>query len=512
MSKNVLLIIMTLLTACNSADTNVERSKDSSDLQLEGMQLARQYCSSCHAFPEAEILPRDHWGKVLPIMGFFLGAGKEKFMFADYLNPVAKERLMNSGLFPESPVLSTEEWIAINKYYLYNSPLELEVKKTPRFDMRLQQFKAEALPWKSTHEGLSYLNFDHGRYELGFYSEKESYYVKLDSNGKELKRTKIASPLVDVHKKSDGELLLLMGKLNNIDEPSGTIAIQTDSLQTLIHPLERPINFEVEDFDNDGTDDILAAEFGKFLGGINIYTQKDSLRKINIHTGSGAVKTLVKDVNNDGLQDFYVLVAQADESVYLFVNKGNFSFDKKRLLRLPAHYGTTHFEVLDFDGDGDDDLVCSSGDSGDYGIVLKPFHGVRLFENLGDGQYEQVWFHAQQGAYGTASADYDNDGDVDIASIGYFAAYFNRDKERFIYFENQSNEKEKWRFEPRGFRGEPNDCWILIKKADVDKDGDLDIILGANSKVLNPERKASKLVQWQERGGMVTILKNNLAD
>ena len=514
LSKGILLIVLVLLTACNASNEKVEENKEKEpfDLNLEGAQLAQQYCSGCHAFPKAEILPRNYWGKVLPIMGFFLGAGKEKFKFADYLNPVAKERLSKSGLFPESPVLSTEEWIAINKYYLYNSPLELSVKKTPRFDMKLKQFTAESLPWKSAHEGLSYLHFNNDRYELGFYSERESYYVKLDASGKELQKTKIASPLADVSKKNDGELLLLMGELNNIDEPSGSIVLQTDSLQQLIAPLERPINFEVEDFDQDGVDDILAAEFGKFLGGINIYTQKDTIRKLNIHSGSGAVKTMIKDVNKDGLTDFYVLVAQADESVYLFLNKGNLKFEKKRLLRLPAHYGTTHFEILDFDGDGDDDVLCSSGDSGDYGIVLKPFHGVRLFENLGDNQYEQVWFHAQQGAYGTASADYDQDGDIDIASIGYFATYLNRDRERFIYFENQGNEKEKWRFEPHGFKGKANDCWILITNADVDQDGDLDIILGANSKVLNPERKTLKLRQWQEQGGMVTVLKNNLVD
>ncbi len=510
LNKGILLIGITLLAACNSSNKNVEQKNKSAYSELEGEQLARNYCSGCHDFPKVEILPRDYWGRVLPIMGFFLGMGRDKYMFADYLNPVARERLSASGLFPESPLMSIEKWIAINNYYLHNSPLELHVEETLQFDMDLKQFSVESLPWKSTHEGLSYLNFDNGQYELGFYNERESYYIKLDDRGRELQKTKITSPLVDVSKKNNGELLLLMGKLNNIDEPTGEILSKTDSLQQLIYPLERPINFEVEDFDNDGVDDILVAEFGKFLGGINIYTRKDTIRKLKIHSGSGPVKTIVKDVNNDGLKDFYVLIAQADESVYLFLNTGNLNFDKKRLLRLPAHYGTTNFELLDFDGDGDDDLICSSGDSGDYGMVLKPFHGIRLFENLGDDQYEQVWFHTQQGAYGTASADYDNDGDIDIASIGYSASYLNKDKELFIYFENQSNKNEKWRFKPHGYQGNANDCWILITSADVDNDGDLDVLLGANSKILNQEAKDIKSIEWREQGGMVTVLKNNL--
>ena len=507
LTVGMLLIVLALSITCNSSS-----DKETARLVRYGEELARIHCSGCHSFPNAEILPTEYWGNLLPIMGFFLGAGKEKFGFTDYLNPVAKNRLSHSGLFPESPTISVDKWIAINKYYRIKSPKTLRVKKTPKLDMALKQFDVEILPWKSAPRGLTYLNFDEGRFQLGFYDETESYYLQVDNKGNELEKTQLASPLVDISKKNSRELFLLIGELKNIDEPAGEIVVKTNSLQPLIIALERPINFEVEDFDNDGIDEILVAEFGKFLGGINLYTQKDKINKLNLHNGSGAVKTIVKDVNSDGLKDFYVLVTQADESVYLFLNMGNLRFDKKRLLSLPAHYGTTHFELLDFDADGDDDIVCSSGDSGDYGIILKPFHGVRLFENQGNHHFEQVWFHTQQGAYGTASADYDDDGDIDIASIGYFASHLDRGRESFIYFENQSVEKGEWIFEPHGIRGKKNECWILITSADVDNDGDLDIILGANSIPLSPENKALKSLEWQDRGGMVTILKNNLVE
>ncbi|MDA1122062.1 MAG: hypothetical protein O2887_16490 [Bacteroidetes bacterium] len=206
----VILIIALPMAACNSSNKNVEQKNTSADSVLEGEQLARNYCSSCHDFPKADILPRDYWGRVLPSMGFFLGMGRDIYMFADYLNPVAGERLSASGLFPESPLMSIEKWIAINNYYLHNSPLELHVEETLQFDMDLKQFSVESLPCKSTHEGLSYLNFDNGQYEVGFYNEKESYYIKFDEKGRELQKTKITSPLVDVRKKNNGELLLLM--------------------------------------------------------------------------------------------------------------------------------------------------------------------------------------------------------------------------------------------------------------------------------------------------------------
>lgn len=475
-----------------------------------GLLLAQQYCSGCHAFPKAEILPTTYWGRLMPIMGFFLGAGKEKYQFADYLDPIAKERLSKSGLFPEESMLDVQDWIAINKYYLNYSPKELSVDNTPGFSMDLPQFTVEALPWKNTHDGVSYLSFAEGHYEIGSYTEEASYFVKVDQQGKEIERTRVSSPLTAMRSSEVGEQMLLMGTLDNIDVPTGKLIAKDKTLKELVAPLERPIDFGVADFNDDGTDDFLVAEFGKFLGGINIYTQIDSLRKINLHPQSGALQIILKDVNQDGLEDFYVLVAQADESVYLFLNKGDFKFDRKRLIHLPAHYGTTHFELADFDGDGDDDIVCSSGDSGDYGIILKPFHGVRIFENKGKDQYDLAWFFPQQGAYGTAAADYDNDGDVDFASIGYFAAHLERDRELFIYFENTSTRENKWQFNPNGFRGEEGDCWIRINKADVDQDGDIDILLGANSKVLHPESKVAKLQQWQTQGGMITVLKNNL--
>jgi len=505
-----LLIIIVIVVNCNSTSDKSSRKIPSGINVSEGKKLAEQYCSTCHPFPKAEILPTHYWGRVLPIMGFFLGAGKQKFKFADYSNPVAKMRLTASGLFPDSQLIATKDWIAINNYYLYMSPKKLIETDNLNIEMDLGQFTVEQIPWKSGHEGLTYLNFVNGNYELGYNTSNDSYYLKLDSNGNEIEKTKTDHPLVDVIKRDNSEYLLLMGQMNNIDEPTGKLLLKNNGLKELLDPLERPISFEIEDFNNDGEENILIAEFGKFLGGINIYNLRDPESKLNIYSSPGAVKTIVKDVNNDGLKDFYVLMAQADESVYLFMNQGDFKFNIKSLITMPSYYGTTNFELLDMDGDGDDDIICSSGDSGDFGIVFKPFHGVRLFENQGNNQYEQVWFHPQQGAYGTASADYDNDGDIDIASIGYFASYLNRNKELFIYFENKGNEIVNWKFKPHSFRGDKNDCWIVINNADVDNDGDIDILLGANSKVLNPERKAEKLNEWQQDGGMVTVLRNNL--
>ncbi|MEW4922883.1 VCBS repeat-containing protein [Algibacter sp. 2305UL17-15] len=453
-------------------------------------------------------MPKRYWKEVLPIMGFYLGKKPKGKMLNDYNNKTAKYRLEASGLFPKAPLISDEEWEAINSFYNNNSPENLPKETPPILNTDVALFKKEVLPWKSGGDGVTYLNFDENEYHIGFNTEKESFYIKLDGKGNVLQNHQLNYPLVDVIKNGEVELLLSMGRMFNVDEPTGSVLVLADKPRQFIGNLERPVDFLVEDFDKDGNMDILVAEFGKYLGGIHTYTRKNTIEKTNIHPKPGAVKFVLRDVNNDGLKDFYALVAQEDESIYLFVNKGGLKFEKQQLLTLPSYYGTTHFELLDFDNDGDEDIICSSGDSDDFASALKPYHGVRLFENLGENNFNQVWFHKQEGAYGTACADYDNDGDIDIASIGYYASLQHKDEEGFLYFENVSTKDEKWKFKTYAFPNTSNNCFMLVKAKDIDDDGDMDILLGSNSSIFSGNRKQEIDTLWERKGGVITILKN----
>ena len=49
----------------------------------------------------------------------------------------------------------------------------------------------------------------------------------------------------------------------------------------------------------------------------------------------GAIKAYIDDVNADGLPDIMVLFAQAQEGIYLFLNKGSGVFEMKELLHFP---------------------------------------------------------------------------------------------------------------------------------------------------------------------------------
>ncbi len=95
----------------------------------------------------------------------------------------------------------------------------------------------------------------------------------------------------------------------------------------------------------------------------------------------GAIRAYINDYNHDGLQDIMVLFAQGDESIILFTNLGNGGFQQEQLLRFPPSYGSSYFELADFNNDGYPDIVYTCGDNADYSPVLKPYHGVYIFMN-----------------------------------------------------------------------------------------------------------------------------------
>lgn len=501
----ILIWFFLIISACKNS--NEETSKIIQNPNIKGEQLSRTHCTRCHAFPEPKVMPKLYWKEVLPFMGFHLGKNPKGKMLDDFRNAVARERLSSSVLFPDEEMVTDEEWLAIQKYYDDNSPEHLPKESIPKFNSNLTLFKKEVLPWKIKGDGLTYLEYSQG-FEVGFNNGKASYYIKLSDLGRVKEKHQLQFPLVDVIKNEQAELLLSMGRMYNIDEPTGSILVLANKPQRFIDKLQRPVDFLVEDFDNDGAMDILVAEFGKYLGGINIYTRKQTIKKTTVHPKSGATKFVLRDVNNDGLKDFYVLVAQEDESIYLFLNKGNLEFEKQQLLTFPSYYGTTHFELLDLDNDGDEDIVTSSGDSDDFVSALKPYHGIRIFENQGENNYKQVWFQKQEGAYGTACADYDNDGDIDIASIGYYASIQNKENEGFLYFENVSTTDKKWSFNSFSPLSGTNNCFMLVKAKDIDADGDIDIILGSNSSIFSGSKKEAVDDNWQQNGGAISILRN----
>jgi hypothetical protein len=214
----------------------------------------------------------------------------------------------------------------------------------------------------------------------------------------------------------------------------------------------------------------------------------------------GAIKAYVRDVNHDGLPDIWVLFAQGEEGIFLFTNKGHGKFEQEEVLRFPPIFGSSYFELADFNRDGYPDILYTCGDNADYSPTLKPYHGAYIFINDGNNHFKQRYFFPMYGCFKAIARDFDGDGDLDIAAISFFADYDNHPEESFVYLENKGDLD----FQPYSISGTASGRWLTMDAADLDGDGKPDLVIG-NFSIAPASEKAA--VDWKE-GPPFIILKN----
>ena len=181
-------------------------------------------------------------------------------------------------------------------------------------------------------------------------------------------------------------------------------------------------------------------------------------------------------MNNDGKKDIVALFSQGREGIYIFYQKENLHFDIEQVIALEPEYGSSWFTLLDYDNDGQLDIVLVNGDNADYSLFLKPYHGIRLFINEGSNTFEQKWFYAINGATRVMTEDFDQDGDIDFAVSSFFPDFKNAPEEGFVYLENKN--PSAYSFVPHTTKKAASGNWLVMDKGDFDHDGDVDILLG----------------------------------
>jgi hypothetical protein len=472
--------------------------------QQKSERLAKKYCSSCHVFPEPTLLDKKSWEKgVLPQMAFRMGI--EFSLLQSFSENDMKEVLKT---LPQKPMVTDEEWKSIQAYYLQNAPDSLQQNPDTNVTAALDGFKV--IP-----------------YRFPFRTDPLTCLVKYDSVGKNIflgtRRSKLykltaglvlsdsfdlPSPPSDILFLSDNEVIIsCMGIMDPNDQPAGTIvqlntAVRSQS--TLIDSIKRPVEIQMADLNNDGKKDFVIAAFGNFTGGLIICEKTDSgFEQHLVHALPGTRKTIVQDFNNDGLNDILTLVTQGDEQVMLLINEGKFRFRPTVLLRFSPVFGSSYFDIADFNRDGHFDILYTNGDNMDYSSILKPYHGVRVFLNNGKNQFNEHWFYPMHGASKALARDFDKDGDLDIAAISFFPDFETHPEQGFLYF-NNNNGSFSPAASPLGAAGR----WLVMEAADLDTDGDADLILGAlNFQATVPLKLRS---QWQSSPTNLLILKPTL--
>jgi hypothetical protein len=480
-SRNVFLffsgVIILVIVSCNDFQKNKSHQEVSNASIRAGKKLAIQYCGSCHQFPEPSLLDTKTWENgVLPQMGPRLGIFFYFRTYPSYIN----DSNIGKNFYPSQPVISYENWQHIIDYYTATSPDSLlPGKKKPPVQINNNLFHPIQPLFKYNIPATSFTKF-----------RSDGTIIMCDAIAKKLFVFNNALQLIDsahtdgsvtdVIGSGDSLIICNTGVLNPNNGKFGSIEkinlSDTMVKKTFFKNLMRPVQITSADLNNDGKNDYIICEFGNLKGALSWLENKgnDEFEYHLIRPVPGAIHTYTDDYNHDGLPDIWALFSQGDEGVFLFTNKGNGAFDAKQVLRFAPSYGSSSFELDDFNKDGFPDIVYTCGDNADFSPVLKPYHGVYIFLNDGKNNFSEKYFYPVNGCYKAIARDFDNDGDLDIATISFFADYAHQPEEGFIYLKNNGN----FNFQSYSVPSSKYGRWLTMDAGDFDEDGKIDLILG----------------------------------
>ncbi len=480
-----------------------------------GKEFAQSLCIACHIVPEPDILPKAEWRVVLSYMGFFLGQelgrGEDNRHFKEYqrsdlLSPDAQrdeiefilEDLGNRhafltalGLAPETPTVSDDLWEAIRAYYEGAAPsVPLPARQeemrgvVPFFVSKPNRYIASP--------NTTLVHIDERAHELyigemGVRKRRRPRVTVFSSDGVKkrellLRRAPISATVTD-----EGLYLSLIGDFfprPRVLRPARILFYERDGRndpQEALTNLPRLANSAFADLNDDGLLDAVTCAHGHGLlevGDVSWYPGTESGFGVAqpLIEYAGCVRVDLRDMDGDGRLDVLALMAGGREGLQLLVNQGGGRFIRRTILTKHPAFGFVYFEPVDFDGDGDLDVLTVNGDNqdGDIQNRVRRYHGLRIYLNDGTGELSEKFFFYLHGAVMARARDFDGDGDLEVAAISSYPRSGKDGPVSFVYLQNEGD----LRFTPWTHEANVSGRWMVMDAGDLDGDDDIDIVLG----------------------------------
>lgn len=459
-------------------------------------ELYTAYCASCHIAPKISELPKAIWERQV-----LLDMATRMKIIGEYQNPND-----SSGYRPEIPLL---DWVRLKNYIVELAPEKLPAIKIPEA-IKLRHFKEQ--PFALDVENGAFITYfevlEDENMRVGTFSG-----ALFNWNYTTNKKTPLATrptPITDYSQVGDAAYITEVGILDPSELSKGAITYLTNTDTLLIQSdLHRPVNSLVEDLNGNGSMEVVVSEFGHETGQLSLLyvVGSQAYQKKVLLNLPGCIRTLAKDMNRDGRLDLVVMTTQGNESITILYQNEDLSFSAERVLEFSPVYGSSWFELIDYNGDGFEDLVTVNGDNADKSYVNKPYHGLRIFLNDGQNNFAEAFFYPLNGATRVVANDFDQDEDIDFAVISTFPDYQNAPERSFVFLEN--SDAKKFEFKTQVLENPGLGRWFLMDAGDIDSDGDDDIVLTSFTYIFTPVPKELE-DQWNATNVDVLVLENTL--
>ncbi|WP_070138193.1 FG-GAP repeat domain-containing protein [Crocinitomix algicola] len=508
----LIIAIGIVLLACNNKNEDYDNTEQLTQEEIN-FELSQRYCTMCHQYPSPELLDKKSWkNHVIPRMGYMLGIYPDSTYRDSLLEPgIAGQRVNNANIFPKQPLINEKDWERIKSYYLTNSPEKLAPAIAKTIPENLTQFTPEIPSFKVSPPSATMIHFSNDQ-TLYVGDAISQTFLEFDKEYSLIKSGNVKEGAVSLYTDEKNIWLTIMGSFSPTDNPLGfllTIPKKGGAMARVpIKNLCRPVHSSYADFNGDGATDIVICEFGKWTGELSLWINdgNDNFTKTTLLNQTGALKSEIRDFDGNGTLDIIALFGQGNEGVSIFYNDGRGNFNRDQVLQFSPSNGSSSFDLFDYNNDGFIDIIYTAGDNADFDPIMKPYHGIYIYVNDGNNQFKQEYFFQLNGAYRAIPADFDQDGDWDIAAISFFPDYVNSPNESFVYLENKGQNQ----FSASTFDNHSLGRWIVMEKGDIDQDGDLDLFLG--SLVFEVIPKNDDLMNgWIEGGIPFIVLKNNFS-
>jgi FG-GAP-like repeat len=261
--------------------------------------------------------------------------------------------------------------------------------------------------------------------------------------------------------------------------------------------IARVADVRAGDLDGDGDVDLAVAGFG-YDNGETLWLENRgnwSFAPHELQRLSGPINAVIVDINGDGRPDIVTLVSQEWEEIWAFLGDGKGQFTPKLLWgSTNSDFGSSWLTIVDLDKDGDPDILFSNGDAFDYAPAnSRPWHGVQWLENRGSLQFALHRIADLSGASSVQAADVDGDGDLDVVVVSAYNKWDDPTAQSLIWLENNGQQQ----FAAHRIASSPTHL-ITLAIGDLDGDGAPDLVTGGMH-ISRPYDRMSRVTVWSNR-------------